>query len=194
MGANEHNPISDYAATTIRCKARQLVGKAGFTSDDIEDIEQELRTDLLERLPKYDPDKAAQTTFVARIITRKISKMIRHRTAEMRDYRRESFSINEEIDDGQGEKTPRSDTIDDDEVEMRCGRRSNTRQEEMDLHLDLSLVMSRLPDDLRRIAESLLDVSVSETSRILGIPRSSIYDALDRMRPYFEDGRLEQYL
>ena len=53
---NSDDGIDPYAAGLIRFKARQLVGQAGFTASDRNDLEQDLILDLLRRLPKYDPN------------------------------------------------------------------------------------------------------------------------------------------
>ena len=50
--------IDEYAVRIIKYKARQLVGRVGFTESDREDLEQEMILDLLQRLPKYDPARA----------------------------------------------------------------------------------------------------------------------------------------
>ena len=195
MDANhKQQEISEYAATVIRCKARQLVGKAGFRKHDIEDIEQEMTLDLLSRLPKFDPDKAAHSTFVARVIERKISKLIRHRRQEMRDYRREACSLNELVMNGDGETTERACTVDQDEADIHAGRRSRTREDEAHLRLDVSLVLSGLPDDLRAVAEHLMTETVTEAAKSLGVPRTTLYGAIGRLRQIFEDEGLREYL
>ena len=195
MQANQkQQEISDYAAQLIRRKARQLVGKAGFTRDDVEDLEQEMTLDLLERLPKFDPDKAAHTTFVARVIERKISKLFRARKRERRDYRRESGSLNDPITDGEGESTERACTIGQDEVNIRAGRRNRTREEEARLHFDVSLVLSGLPEDLRAVAEQLMAGTITEAAKSLGMPRSTLYGAIGRLRPFFENADLRDCL
>jgi len=49
----EPNPQADeYVARLVRIKARQLVGRYGFTESDREDIEQELTLHLLEGVPE----------------------------------------------------------------------------------------------------------------------------------------------
>ena len=47
---NSYDGIDAYAADLIRHKARQLVGKAGLTENDRQDLEQELMIDLLSRM------------------------------------------------------------------------------------------------------------------------------------------------
>ena len=181
--------LNDYAETLIHHKARQLVGEAGFTADDIEDLEQELRLDLLTRLPKFDPKKATYNTFVARLVERKISNLIRHRTREMRDYRCEEGSLNgsaETVEAG-NEKVERIETITQDEYDLRWGRYRFPAAERLDLQLDVSMILSKLPLDLRKLAELLKTMSIAEAARELGVPRSTIYSSgLVRLRQAFE--------
>lgn len=194
MKVNTHNRISDYAATTIRCKARQLAGNSGFGADEAEDIEQELRTDLIERLPRYNPIKASQNTFVARLIDHKISRLIRHRTAECRDYRRVEFSVNDTITDANGNQVERACTMDQDETDIRSGKRRRTLREENELRLDVSLTVGNLPDDLRKIAALLEKQPVAEAARTLGMSKGALYREIAKMRRIFEDAGLREYL
>lgn len=181
---------SEYAKTTIRCKARQLVGKAGFTSSDIEDIEQTLRTHLLQRLPSYDPAKAAPNTFVARMVDRKVKNMIRDRNNPKRDYHRESCSIHEVISDSSGESTYLYETMD----EAVIAGRDRSPEESLDMSEDVLFVISTLPEDLRRIAEAVLAGTVRDAAKNLGISRTTLYKALRKMRPYFKHGDLDKYI
>ena len=61
---NSYEGIDGYAADLIRHKARQLVGKAGLTEDDRQDLEQELMIDLLGRMKHFNPAKGKKTTFM----------------------------------------------------------------------------------------------------------------------------------
>jgi len=187
--------LSDYAFELIYHKARQLVGTAGFTWDDVEDIEQDLTLDLLERLAKFDPAKATYNTFVARIVERKISKLIRHRMQEMRDYRREDGSLNDPIDNGRGETSERLQTISQDEHDARTGRHTRPAAERMDLQIDVRQALAELPQELRRAGELLMTMPVAQAARAMGIPRSTFYDAyLAKLRRAFEDRGLRDYL
>lgn len=188
------NPISDYAAETIRHKARQLAGTAGFTKDDIEDIEQDLAVDLLERLPKFNPNRAKHTTFVARLIERKIANLIRYRTQECRDYRRMECSLSENLEDSEGEITERAVTISQDAVDIRMDHRVRSREDDTWLPPDVAAVIAGLPDDLRRVAEQLMAGSFARAVKALGMPRATLYGARDRLRAIFEDAGLRHYL
>ena len=112
VSQNSYDGIDKYAANLIRHKARQLVGKAGFTEDDRPDLEQELMIDLLQRMRHFNPAKAKKTTFMARIVERHISTILEARFAQCRDWRLCQTSLNEPLDNGEGDTTERIDFLD----------------------------------------------------------------------------------
>ena len=187
--------LNEYARTCIHHKARQLVGQAGYTEDDVEDIEQDLTLDLLERLPKFDPAKATFNTFVAQVVARKCCNLVRYRQAEMRDHRREECSLNDEIDDGEGGQVEHVATISQDEHDLRIGKYNRPAEERTDLQLDIAAALDDLPADLRQVAEMLPTMSIAQVARELGIPYSTFYDShLARLRKAFEKRGLGDYL
>lgn len=180
--------IDDYAEELIHHKARQMVGNAGFTADDIEDIEQEMRLDLLQRLPKFDPSKATYKTFVSRLVERQISDMIRHSEQEGRDYRREESSLQDAAEfGGDGDEAmERIETVSQDEQDHRFGRQIRSEQERHELRLDIPVALSKLPPDLRELAELLQTMSIAQAARELGIPRTTLYySRLPQLRQAF---------
>ena len=107
MDVEERNErIGEYGEWLIRHKARQLVGREGFTESDREDLEQELRTDLLLRLPKYDAERASRKTYIARLVDHKVATIIEARRAAKRDWRR-VCSLDEELTNGEGQPVDR---------------------------------------------------------------------------------------
>lgn len=189
MDANKkQHGINDYAENLIHHKARQLVGTAGFTRDDVEDLEQEMRLDLLQRLPNFDPSKATYNTFVSRLIERKISNLIRHRTQELRDHRCEDGSIHDPIPSSHGGDTEveRIETVTQDEQDFRLGKHTRSAEERRDLKLDISLALEKLPADLRELAEILQAMSITEAACELGIPRSTLYERIAKLRRALE--------
>ena len=195
MDANQKRyELSSYARTCIHHKARQLIGKAGYTEDDLEDIEQDLTLDLLARLPRFDPAKAALNTFVARCVDHKVSQLLRHRQTERRDHRREACSLHDEIDVGEEEPQQRLSAISQDEHDLRTGKYSRPAGERADLQLDVATVLADLPPELREIAEMLVTMSVAEVARKMGIPYSTFYEThLAKLRETFKAKGLGDY-
>jgi len=190
----QNETLTPYLTALIEVKARQLVGKAGYTSDDLKDIEQELTQDLLERLPKFDPARASPNTFADRVVGRKACNLLRDRQADMRDWRREAYSLNEEIETDEG-STERLDFISQDEVDLRMGLYDCPAAERSHLQLDLDAVLDGLTPELRRVAEMLMTQSVAEVACELGIARSTFRDRyLAQLREVFAANRLNDYL
>ncbi len=187
--------LDGYARDVIRHKARQLIGKYGFTRDDFDDLQQEMMLDLLRRLGKYDPSKAGLSTFVARIVDRKVSTLIRHQRQEKRDYRRPVCSLDAQVEDQDGQARGLDEVLSQDAFDDEVARHDRPQAERLDLRLDLSLVLDELPEDLRQLALRLQTRTVAEIARELGVPRSTLYEkSIARLRKIFEDKGLREYL
>ena len=55
-----------FASRLIRQKAQQLVRHPGFSKSECPDIEQELAMELVQKHCCFDPERARETTFIAR--------------------------------------------------------------------------------------------------------------------------------
>jgi RNA polymerase sigma-70 factor (ECF subfamily) len=180
VSQNSYDGIDKYAADLIRHKARQLVGKAGFTEDDRPDLEQELMIDLLQRMRHFNPAKAKKTTFMARIVERHISTILEARFAQCRDWRLCQTSLNEPLDNGEGDTTERIDFLDS-EGSLGSG-------------MDLDRAIASLPEELRDLCVRLHDSTMAEIAREMGIPRTTLYDRLSKLRDAFSEAGLTDYL
>jgi RNA polymerase sigma-70 factor (ECF subfamily) len=187
--------LDGYARKVIRYKARQLIGKYGFTRDDYDDLQQEMMLDLLSRLGKYDPSKAGLSTFVARVVDRKVSNLIRHRKQEKRKFSVRVLPLDAEVDGQDGEPLGLDEVLSQDAFDDEVGRHDRPRSERLDLRIDLTLALDELPDDLRELARRLQTRTMAEIARELGVPRSTLYEkGMARLRKIFEDKGLREYL
>lgn len=191
---NRYQGIDDYAVQLIKYKARQLVGRVGFTESDREDLEQEMVLDLLRRLPKFDPKRAGRNTFIARIVEHKVATIIEAQKAGMRDYRLCSCSLNDRLEDEEGRSIERMETIDQEDYLRRTGKLSRPMSELRHLSIDLRSAVQTLPPELRELCKRLQTESVTEISRDTGIPRGTIYESIKKLRAIFEDADLKDYL
>jgi RNA polymerase sigma-70 factor (ECF subfamily) len=186
--------VDDYGVQIIRRKAGQLVGQAGFTESDCEDLKQDLMLDLLRRLPKYDATRAQRNTFITRVVEHRIATIIEARKAGRRDYRLRCCSLNEHLEDDESGFTERVQTIDEEAYLRRTGRLSRPLAELRDLRLDVREVVERLPPELRELCRRLESDTITEISRDTGVPRGTIYERIKRLRAIFEDAGLREYL
>ena len=189
-----HFDLNQYAKDIIRHKAQQLIGNYGFTLDDLKDIEQDLWLDLLQRLPKYNAERAQFSTFICLVVDHKISTIIRYHTQEKRDWRCHC-SLDDPVEDPAGTSVPRGETLSQDECDLRTGKYARPEAERIDLQLDLSIALSELPPDLKLLAEQLMIHPIAQVARDLGIPRSTLYEkGIGSLRRHFMDKGLEDYL
>ncbi len=191
---NRYDGIEEYAVRIIKHKARQLIGSAGFTESDREDLEQEMMLDLLKRLPKYDSHKAQRNTFIARVVEHRISTIIEERAAGKRDWRLCTASMNDRFDIGDSGSIERLEVYDMDEYLRQTGRLSRTSSEHLLLSIDMRCAIDSLPPELRDLCEHLQKDSVTKISRDTGIPRGTLYDRIKELRNLFEDIGLRDYL
>lgn len=184
--------LNDFARWIIRHKASQLIGKHGLIRDDYEDLVQEMTLDLLRRLPRFDPAKASNRTFISLVVDRKVATILRYHRQEKRNYRRKGPSIDEPIE--HPDCDTRGDLLGQDAYDLPMGKHIRPEVERIDMRLDVSLALSGLPPDLKALAERLHTQSITEASRDLGVPRSTLYGARARLRRIFEDKGLRDYL
>jgi len=195
MGSINHcEGIDEYAVQIIKFKAKQLVGRVGLTDSDREDLEQEMILDLLQRLPKYNPDRAQRNTFIARVVEHKIATIIEARKAGLRDYRLCNCSLNERLEDGEGGSVERMETIDQEDYLRLTAGLSRSTAELRDLSIDVRQAIEKLPPELRELCRRLGIDTVTELSRDTGVPRGTIYESLKKLRAILEVAGLKDYL
>ena len=195
MGFDKHDDgIDPYAVRLIKYKARRLIGQAGFSASDRDDLEQEMILDLLRRLPKYNPERAQLNTFIARVVEHKIATLIEARKAGIRDYRRCRCSLNDWFEDEEGRSVERVDTFDQEDYLLRTGAQSRPSDELSALAIDVAAVLEGLPPELRDLCQRLEAETVTEISRDTGVPRGTIYESIKKLREIFEDAGLKDYL
>ncbi len=172
--------LDTYAENTIHHKASYLIGKHGFTTSDKDDIEQDLRLTLLTRQAQFTRSKGKWSTFVARVLERRIANIIRDRQAAIRDYRRSNpCDFIDETNDGH----------------RSCLAEHSAAQDEnrRDLHIDLTDVLANLPDEERTICAALMRGNITDTARQLGRSRKYIHKIIHRLREVFSAHGLDMY-
>ena len=87
-------------------RAHSLIGKIGFGSDDLEDLQQELICAALEQLPKFDPERRGKLTFIGGVLDKKAAQLYRNRRRKRRDPYLESYSLDEPILPSAGQGNP----------------------------------------------------------------------------------------
>lgn len=190
---NSRPLIDDFAARLIRRKARQLVGQAGFTRSDMDDIEQELVLKLLKHRSAYDPAQSHWHAFVTTVVERHTATILRNKRMEKRDHTR-VCSLSIIVDDPINGPYELAQTIGRSELDRRLGLATRLDHDLAQLIQDLATVLADLPPAWREACERLKNDSISKVARDMGLPRSTLAYLLRCLRERFEAAGLADYL
>jgi RNA polymerase sigma-70 factor, ECF subfamily len=186
--------IVTYTLKRSSFKAKQMIGKHGFSKDDAEDLRQELVLDVLKRLPKFNRSRAGIKTFISRLIDNHISHLIKHQEAGRRDHRRVECRLDDWERDKDNQWTSPGLMITEEDALGRLGRRLLSSQERIDLALDTVALLDHLSKLDRKLCLQLQTQTVSEISRQTGVVRTRIYERLRVIRQKFLQAEMEEYL
>lgn len=185
--------LSQFEYGIVQRKIRQMIGRHGFTRQDWDDLEQELLTRLWQGLRSFDPSVAHRNAFVTAIVERSVATILRDASAEKRDRRRIT-SLQERTSATEEGSAELSESISRREYNNRRCRDPRDDEDLALLTSDVSTAIASLPEDLRDLAERLKTQSISAIARDLGIPRTTLNDAVRRLRRCFDDMALRNYL
>ena len=116
-----HERIDRFTWGIVRRKVKQLIGRAGFTQQDHEDLEHEMILRLLQALPSFNAGKAHRNVFVTTVLERCVASILRDKRAEKRNHR-DIGSLHEMIDIGEDREVEMAQTISQRELDARRGR------------------------------------------------------------------------
>jgi len=184
-----------YVANLIRTKARQLVGQYGLTLSDREDVEQDLKLDLLRRAPNFDGSRAGLRTFATRVIDHAVARMIEYRSAPMRDCRIEVLSLQETVVNSDGEDVRLEDLPHEDASLHQRGYLSCSMADDQFLEIALARALTRLTPEQRDLCRQLLaSRTMSDIAKAKGISRPRLYEIRREIQRVFEEEGLREYL
>jgi len=182
-----------FASQQIRRMARRLVRHPAFGESDRPDIEQDLAMELFVKYRRFDPARAQESTFIARVLKHKGISIIRARVAEKRHFRRNGSSLNDQVRDSDGRSVERAQTIPEAASKRHTGQARRERSELKQLQLDVNKILEASPEGLKQLAELLTEMSKSAASHQLGKSRRQVANDVARLRALFEDADLNVY-
>lgn len=170
-----------FALRLVRRKARRLARCAGFTAADREDIEQELLLKLWEARDRFDPQLSHPHAFITTVVERAAASILRAQKAHKRGNQVAHTSLDEvacchQDDPGGAVLAP-------------C---TPSHQAAVDLACDVSELLSRLPSQLREVAELLASHSKRRIAKRLGISRRTLDRRIDALRSHFAAAGLDE--
>jgi RNA polymerase sigma factor (sigma-70 family) len=168
------------AEKTIRHRARLLTGLFGFTEHDIPDIQQELFLELYKCKGNFDPEKSKETTFITRVVESKILDLIKQRQAKCRDWRKCRQSLNQTV------TLPGIGAIE------KIETLESEQYSDPLLILDVTLILERLPPDMRKFCHMLKYYGVKETLEEFSMPHSAFFRKLQALKKIFLQAGIDE--
>ena len=163
-------PFPFELAGQIAAVIARRVCKSGLSElGDEDDVVQEMLFSAWRRWHHFDPDKASASTYVSLVMRNVATSLMRSALAMKRQPRVAGVTKN---------VVPFNHAIDWPQVD--------TRQSNVDSRLDIEELMSRLPIDLQVSCRLLMDGSIAEVARALGVPRHHVVGQIHEMRNAFE--------
>ncbi|HOY63861.1 MAG: RNA polymerase sigma factor [bacterium ADurb.Bin236] len=191
---NSYEGLDDRIVKTVLIKAKQLIGKAGYTSEDYDDIVQEMILDIYCRLSKYDPARSTFKTFINRIVEMKCADMLQAGHAANNDLNRRAESLNLIVEQEDGAQLECIQTVSVEELPWNNGAVFAAESDLSDFKIDLQKIMSRLSPRNRTLCERLTREHISEICRDSGISRTAQYDHIRQIRKKLQEAGFEIYL
>ena len=186
--------IDPQIACQIRCTAARMIGKAGLIHQDREDLEQELTAHLLSRIARFNPRRSSLDTFITRLLDNAAASIIVARKREKRDWRRAAQSLDEDVENEEGELQPLLELLDLEQGLKGDPLAHEAHRERQALRIDLERVMATLSEQERQICMLLMQEKSRQVARRLGLPRATLYDLTIKLRERFEAAGLKKYL
>jgi len=183
--------ISAYAEKLIQRTARRLVKKLELPKADIEDMEQDLRLELVRRLPAYDPGKSNPATFARMVIQFHAKEIARRHGRPKRCSRLPVISLSEKVSDEDGDVAERAEVItraDDKRLMV------HDDTEAIDMAIDVGEAVRRLPEEERELCELLSTMSIPKAARHLGMYEGTLRLRVEKLRRKFRRAGLEVYV
>lgn len=129
-----------------------------FIHESLEDIELELFCEVWPCLSLYDETRSSFNTFVANLTRHRARNLLRNQLCTKRQI---NFGIDDNIPD--------------------CKYLEN----DIMVYIDVKNIISKLPESHRKLCELLKVSTITEASKITGIPKTTVYNILRQIRDKF---------
>ncbi len=169
---NDMDTIGVYACQQASCRASLLVASGCFSSDDWEDLRQEMVLDYLQRSPKFDPSRGDWHGFVRGVMRNQASDLV------MSVRRRGKVLLGADLID-------REDASDSDPLDFLDTRPSTCELDALHVRIDVRRIIQTLPPQLQSLAVMLGQSPTQQVCKRLRRSRSQVCQMIRQIRKIF---------
>ncbi len=178
--------------------AKQLVGRfrskwRSLERESFEDLCQECLVHWVAVRDQFDPGReVSPRAFMAQVVRNKLSDLLREHESDRRKVNFVAASLDAPI----GDEADGATLLDALAQAPQQGGWQVRERFGTDARIDLEAALARLTPVQQRLCRLLGEegLTVQEASRLLGLPRPTLYDALKRIRKVFAELGLQEYL
>ena len=173
-----------FAKRMIHSISYRLIGRAAITSDDLQDLRQDMLCDLCERMSRYRPELGELRTFITHVVQNKVATILKERRAKKRGGGIPNLSLDWESEDQEedGDTVYLKERYSVDDYLRLTRVPGRTVEEQQDLIFDLRRIIACLHPHEQVVCLLLIDNDVSGTSSVINIPRSTLRDLIKKLR------------
>jgi DNA-directed RNA polymerase specialized sigma24 family protein len=164
-----------FANVVIPAEVKKLFLRGIIRRDEQEDFASELMVRLLAVWETYDPARGPREAFINQVVNTRLVSILRERHSRTRRAKTEPIN-------------PRDERL----ADPTWSGDGWLRQ--IDLRVDLTVAFGKLNPKQRAICDQLLREALSPAAKEMGVPRSTLRDAVAKIRQIFRDAGLEEYL
>lgn len=184
----------NFVRSVINRHVGKLIAKSDFTQQDRSDLVQEVFVRATKSLRLYDPSVGHLYPYVCTVVQRHLANVVRDRSVVKRKTTGR-VSLSKTVRGDDGGQVEMSQALHDQDQDRRLGRERRLGEQELnDLRMDLAAFMSKLPDKFQDLLLRRQTQSITEISRDIGIPRTTLNDWMLQIRKLFEEAGFERYL
>jgi len=183
---DQHSRVS----RNIRVRAARLARSGVIPGMDAEDIEQDLRLDLLKRMARFDASRASFETFADRLIAHRIANLAATTAAKRAERSMKSLEAPIAPDRADGSLTLADITPEEAALHAPVNLGVVAANS---LGQDVARLLHALSPGCRVVAIALGNMTAAEAARALGLHRSSVYARIARIRAVATSLGLQEY-
>ena len=168
-----------FAMKLIRRAARKLVGQFGFTAVDRPELEQGLALEVFKRLRSSKTTPERPQAFVTTVVKRSAAQWL---NADRLEASPAGNSPSTMIQGPDGGKVALRETVTADRRLAHRGVPFQDEQDRLDLALSIQELLPRLPVDLRKSVEALMEgAPFKQVAKEAGVPPATLRDRLRKI-------------
>ena len=195
---NRYKGLNNFTIHTVRRKAKELSSNHYFSIYDQEDIEQELLTYLLTRLPTHDfLYKHSQAGIIKKLVDERAIQLKRAVFAQKRGSKCFINSLNDLVEVSIDESPKQFER--DIPATATFYQESGYKIDVVECQIDVQRTLQKMPPTrgellLGELCELLQQMTVTEISKIKGVSRETVYQAILKIRHLFLESGLKIYI